>query len=429
MPAPAAPAPKAPQTVELVRQTWLELFPVSSSPHPLTESKFEITAVVAHYPANCAPLTWRMATSGFSGARVYRLETARGSFALRRWPAEHPAPQRLTWIHSVLTHAVANGFDRLPLPIRTVNGRSFVRQGDHLWELAPWLPGEPDNRQPPNSARATAALRALAALHQSMGNFQPNPQPVGPSPGLAARLEQLRGLLAGGTATIRVCSVAPYTSPKRSDGAQTSQLVRPSSRGDACDSPLPESDQSPKPHEPPQTLAALRAGVALIGDASTRTSALSNSALVDAANDILSHFARRAPEIERRLTAAAKIRVPMQPAVRDIHGEHVLFVGDAVTGIIDFGAMRFDTVAGDIARLLGSLVQDDLAGWQSGLAAYEEVRPLSATERELVPVFDSSGVLLGAMNWLEWLFVEQRQFTNLDLVQARLAELLARLRA
>ena len=75
-------------------------------------------SVLAHYPPDCAPRAWTKAASGFSGAEVYRLETARGTLALRRWPAEHPSPERLWWIHTVLTQAVANGFDRLPLPIR-----------------------------------------------------------------------------------------------------------------------------------------------------------------------------------------------------------------------------------------------------------------------------------------------------------------------
>ena len=64
-----------------------------------------------------------------------------------------------------------------------------------------------------------------------------------------------------------------------------------------------------------------------------------------------------------------------------------------MSGLIDFGGMRADTVAGDIARLLGSLVADDADGWQTGLAAYDRRRPLSPDERRLVTAFDHSGVL------------------------------------
>jgi Ser/Thr protein kinase RdoA (MazF antagonist) len=218
-----------------------------------------------------------------------------------------------------------------------------------------------------------------------------------------------------------------------------------------------------------------------------------SSALLSAAHEILTHFERLAPDLERQLAAHVDRPVPLQPALRDILDEHVLFVGDQVTGIIDFGAMRIESVAGDIARLLGSLVprssfntaiaptprasiersmekvsgtfstmpvgrpsvdiekvpdtfsvandtpgatarlpNDALSnvalGWQAGLSAYESVRPLSPLERELVDVFDRSGLLLGGMNWLQWLFVEGRQFADLPRVHARLTTILARLR-
>ncbi|MBX9787991.1 MAG: phosphotransferase [Pirellulales bacterium] len=385
----------------------------------MVDSNSQIIAVLRHYPSDCAPGAWTKAASGFSGAEVYRLETPRGPLALRRWPAEHPSPERLTWIHSVLTHAVANGFDRLPLPIRAVDGVSFVSSGGRLWELAPWLPGEAGFRARSSPAKLTAAMQTLAELHRVMASFQPNPRPVGTSPGLASRLEQLRGLLAGGATAIGMYSAAHLTSPKRSEGVPASPRDDRASRVATND---PE-------HQAPRTLAALWASVTPPDELVGEGAGLSSNALHDAANEILSHFARRAPELERRLTAAAKIRVPLQPALRDIHGEHVLFVGDQVTGIIDYGAMRFETVAGDIARLLGSLAPNDQSSWQAGFAAYETVRPLSTTERELVGVFDSSGVLLGAMNWLNWLFVEQRKFANLARVQMRITELLTRLRA
>ena len=74
---------------------------------------------------------------------------------------------------------------------------------------------------------------------------------------------------------------------------------------------------------------------------------------------------------------------PLQPCLCDVWHDHVLFDGDRVTGLIDYGAMKIDHPAVDLARLLGSLAEDDLAGWTIGLAAYREVRPLSGGEEEL----------------------------------------------
>ena len=373
----------------------------------MADSNTDMLSVLAHYPPDCAPRAWTKATSGFSGAEVYRLETARGTLALRRWPAEHPSPERLTWIHSVLTQAVANGFDRLPLPIRAAgtiepddvplrrssaekrSRDTIVSHDGHLWELTPWLPGEADFHRSPSPTRLTAAMQALAQLHQAMASFQPNPQPQGPSPGISARLEQLRGLLSGGAQ--RVSGTISVAVTLKARHASTPEMV-------------------------PDTF-----------------SQASLPALLDAALEILAHFERRAPDIERQLSASVDRRVPLQPVVRDIHDEHVLFVDDQVSGIIDFGAMRFETVAGDIARLLGSLVRSDAtnrhSGWQAGLTAYEAVRPLSDAERELVPLFDRSGLLLGGMNWLQWLFVDGRQFADLARVQARVGAIQSRLRA
>lgn len=254
----------------------------------------------------------------------------------------------------------------MPVPIAADTGNSYIDVEGRLWELAPWLPGRADYRVHPDPARLKAALQTLAELHLALADFRPNPRPVGPSPGLNARLTQLRGLLSGESA-------------------------------------------------------------AIAGAVAGRCASFSRS-IVEAAREILDHFERRAAAIERLLAGTVEQTFPLQPAIRDIHHEHVLFVDDAVTGIIDFGAMRFESIAGDVARLLGSLVGGDRRGWQAGLAAYDAARPLTDVERELVHVFDASGVLLGGMNWLNWLFVERRQFADRRNVQTHLAELAVRLR-
>ncbi len=96
-------------------------------------------------------------------------------------------------------------------------------------------------------------------------------------------------------------------------------------------------------------------------------------------------------------------------------------------GIIDFGSMRSENVAADVARLLGSLAGDQADDWRAGLAAYESVRRLSDDERSLVTAFDRSTVLLGGLQWLEWIYLEGRQFAQPDAVLLRVDELLSRL--
>jgi Ser/Thr protein kinase RdoA (MazF antagonist) len=127
------------------------------------------------------------------------------------------------------------------------------------------------------------------------------------------------------------------------------------------------------------------------------------------------------------LSDTVRLSVPIQPAIRDIWRDHVLFLGNDVSGLVDFGALRPESVAADVARLLGSLVGDEAAGWQTGLTAYEAVRPLSSIERRLMTAFDQSGVLLSGLQWLSWVYLDGRIFEDRAAVEARLDELLARL--
>jgi homoserine kinase type II len=137
-------------------------------------------------------------------------------------------------------------------------------------------------------------------------------------------------------------------------------------------------------------------------------------------------FADCAKYVADRLHEAAPKKVPHQPCIRDIWHDHVLFTGDTVTGIVDFGALRQDTVAGDIARLLGSLVGDDIEARRQGIDDYSQVRPLSAAEHSLIDAFDVSTTLLSGMNWLQWICVERRSFEPRQAVLERLDEIIAR---
>jgi homoserine kinase type II len=138
-------------------------------------------------------------------------------------------------------------------------------------------------------------------------------------------------------------------------------------------------------------------------------------------------FHHSVPAVAEQLEQAQRIRTVHQACIRDIWHDHVLFVGDQVSGFIDFGAMQPDTPTTDVARLLGSLVQDDNGGWQAGLEAYQQVRPLSDDDLELVGVLDRANVLLSGMNWLRWIAVERRQFDDRARVIQRIQQIAQRL--
>jgi len=125
------------------------------------------------------------------------------------------------------------------------------------------------------------------------------------------------------------------------------------------------------------------------------------------------------------LTAAPEL--VLQPAIRDVHHDHLLFTGDEVTGLIDFGALRIDTPLADVARLVGSLVGDDREARECAFDAYSSIRPLENAERQLIDVLDESGLVLGALNWLIWLYVEQRDMGPVGPIVKRIDQILLRL--
>lgn len=339
------------------------------------ERMTNLQSIFAEYP-NVAIATepkFLANAGGFSGAAFWRVTTDQGDLCLRRWPAAHPTPGQLRWIHSVLRHAAAKGIDFLPVPLTTPAGTSFVQHDGHLWELAPWMPGKADFHDNPSTETLSAVMQALASFHEAVVDF-PHDLPAvapSPSPGLAQRLEMLCKLRGGELERIR----------------RAIPSVHGSSLADAsgCDR------------------------------------------LDDTALRLLGLFETAQDRVHDDLAATASVPLPLQVCLRDIWHDHVLFTRSRVTGIVDFGAMRVESVCGDIARLLGSLVEDDAKGWKQGLAAYESVQPLTDVECRMVRAFDRSSTLLSGMNWLRWIYLDDRRFEDMATVTGRLAKICRRL--
>jgi homoserine kinase type II len=336
---------------------------------------FDLSYVLNCYPVDCrsAEIVALGSGGGMSGAALWRLSTPRGDLVLRRWPPEHPSPERLSFIHDVLYHAARRGATFLPLPIATSNGRSFVEHAGHLWELAPWLPGVADYEQAPRPAKLCAALTTLAQFHEATTDWKQADRASEdtataltklkqPSPGIARRLTRLQELQAGGASEL---------------ASAVTDTVWP--------------------------------------------------ALALSARQFVALLPRSVPIALRLLAPLADVPLALQPCIRDIWHDHVLFVGDEVTGLVDFGAIDVDLPAGDVARLLGSLVGDDPEGWQRGLDAYTAVRPLSAEDRQAIVALDASGTVLAGCNWIRWIYVDGREFADRPQVERRFRRLLGRL--
>jgi len=335
--------------------------------------------VLSAYPAEYHPhrLEYLGFAGGFSGAQFWKIEARGGLYCLRRWPAGHPSDEQLALIHAALRWAADRGCHFIPVPQPTRQGRTFVTRGASRWELSPWMPGKADYQARPSRAKLEAAMRALAAVHRAIADFPwPHDNP----------------------------SVAPA-------GVFSGQISAPPSLRQRLEKLTYWSERLG---------AEVREGLPEIGW----------SELQPLANRALELATQAIPQVQPLLEQATHVRVRLQACLGDVWHDHVLFSGEQVTGLVDFGSMRLDTVAGDIARLLGSLVLDDHVGWQIGLAAYEEVAGrLDPTERWLIEVFDRSTVVLAPLNWIQWIYFQRRQFEDQLAIVARMRQWVERLEA
>jgi Ser/Thr protein kinase RdoA (MazF antagonist) len=138
---------------------------------------------------------------------------------------------------------------------------------------------------------------------------------------------------------------------------------------------------------------------------------------------VLGFAARR---VHTWLEGWTAVRLPLQPCLCDLWHDHVLFTNDDVTGVVDYGSVKTDHVAVDLARLLGSFVEDDPDLRDAGLDVYDREAGLGGEERALVDVLDRTGAIISLMNWLRWIYLDKRVFADEDRVGARIAGLVRR---
>jgi Ser/Thr protein kinase RdoA (MazF antagonist) len=325
----------------------------------------DIQAIVRQYPADFQPnrIEPLGTARGMSGAQFWRVESPAGSHVLRRWPNEHPTPERLRFIHGVLFYAAEHGISFLAIPIRTTMGESFVLFDGHLWDLSPWMPGTADYERSPNMQKLAAAMTALAKFHSTVNGFPERglQQVAGAPPAISRRLSRLRELSHRGTNELADAITVDTWPP-----------------------------------------------------------------LAPLARRFLATIPAILPRATGQLASLSTLVLPVQPCLRDVWHDHVLFTGNEVTAVIDYGAMNIDTPATDVARLLGSLVGDDEAGWRTGVNAYSAIRPLSPNEEQAAKALDTSSTILAGCNWLRWIYIDGRQFDDQSQIVERFQRIVTR---
>jgi homoserine kinase type II len=132
---------------------------------------------------------------------------------------------------------------------------------------------------------------------------------------------------------------------------------------------------------------------------------------------------RVARSVAGALEAWSQFEFPLQPCLRDLRAEHVLFAGGRVAGLIDFGAAAVDWPAVDLARLL--------LDWPevpppAALAGYRRARPHFDAPGDSVQVLLDSGAACSVLGWLARLAVRREAVPDAGAIASRLARLVAR---
>lgn len=357
-------------------------------------------------PLRVTPLS----VTGFSGAEVFCVDRADTGerFVLKRFAAS-ATPRHAAWVHALAGHLRGVGIDAVPrvcvVADRAAAATLVADRDGALWEMVEFKPGTP--LEAPAVAAAAAAAAVLARVHRAAAVLPGSTATSAVSPGLARRIERCRALVAD-----------PWSR----------WLERRLER------------------RTPARVAGIPASPGLVPAVRERLAAAATIVATGGIGRLIADVATMTPA-----------PLPLQPVLRDVWCDHVLFSapvggpgGDAaaatagpagaglrvVTGIIDLHAAGIDTPATDLARLLGSWTPPagrrtgGLADrWPEPLAAYEEVRPLAPEERGVVDVLHAAGIVVSLDNWFRWTLEEGRCFPDSTRVLARIDRLLAALAA
>jgi len=130
-------------------------------------ARYQLEATSAATPS------FQQSSGGFSGARIWRIESAAGPCALRSTPAFDVDVRRLSGLHRLVAHVGAAGITQVPVPVAALDGTTFFDAAGQVWQLEPWMSGTADYWKFSIAARLRAAMVCLARWHIAAARFQP----------------------------------------------------------------------------------------------------------------------------------------------------------------------------------------------------------------------------------------------------------------
>lgn len=316
-----------------------------------------VRAVLAEYgaPWGSPSAATASISGGFSGAGVWKIEVHGRCAALRRWPVQYPRA-RLERLHELLSLLRARGCEFAPQPLAARSGGRVVEFGRALWDLCDWIQGAPDDGPEVKLRRIRSAVACLRRTHA-----------LAPDPDLA----RLALALDPGEAS------------------------RAFSEGRAAPSP-----GALRRWTEWNRLRRLPLGVADPADDPDRLGPRSLD------------LAAREEAWMSHLDCLVKSPLPTALCWRDAHRGNVLFRGDQVAGVVDYGAIGVDAPAADYGRLLGSWLPNRPDLWPSILGDAADGPRGAERLARLSWRFHRSGLVVAMLHWREWLLLERRPFAD-----------------
>lgn len=413
-----------------------------------------------HQANNVCPIAH---LSGLGGADHWRVEAPIGPLVLRRWHENRPTVNRLQYIQAVLWHAVYEGFKIVPLPCETAKHQGFVSLYDSFWELMPCMEGERDkplqgsrsnsvknrteNAQSTNNADSSQNVNRpqLAKNTETarLDSFHSNEELWGTEeiPESDSKNDESKksGIQKSGNEnsekpekTISGFFERKMRVPRIVSAMMTlAQFHEVTSTFPLPNEPLGQSDVVKRYLKEWKNWVGGDISLLLgkIREREKETTSLLENNLIRVSHALIDHFLAMGVNGMMMFARGAKIPVPIQPCIGNAYGRHLLFDRESVSGMVDFKELGADTVARDIASLLGSMAGNDPQLWSYGLKAYRNIRNLSESEVYLTTVIDFAEMILSGLRYLDQVFLKQLSFREeqlqnmLDQVQWQVSRL------
>ncbi|MCC7261505.1 MAG: phosphotransferase [Candidatus Latescibacteria bacterium] len=115
--------------------------------------------------------------AGGTAGRTWKVATSQGGFFLRRRGARTSGEARLAFDHGLRAHLVARGLPTV-CALKTTAGERWLRRPEGVYELYPFIAGQPFD--PQARGELASAAQTLARFHLAAAAYQPAgpPEPI-----------------------------------------------------------------------------------------------------------------------------------------------------------------------------------------------------------------------------------------------------------